>query len=135
MKCNYSVFIFLMLIVAACRYENKEDFYYPEKQVEEPLPDTVSFSSHIIPLFRNECSTKGCHTGASPEGNLSLDEEVAYANLSRKGSGYIDTRNPDFSVLYASVISVNSPMPPDRRLSERNIQLIYKWIQQGARNN
>jgi len=99
------------------------------------LPETVSFSNDIIPVFDKYCNTSGCHTGSNPSGHLSLDATVAYANLMKHGSGYIDTINPNYSLLYSQMISTSKPMPPYGNLDKCKTSLIFKWIQQKAKNN
>lgn len=98
-------------------------------------PDTVSFSQHIVPIFNVYCNNTGCHSGKKPKGNLNLEPSVAYAELMKSGSGYIDTLNPRFSLLYASMNSTSSPMPPPEKLDTCKITLILKWIQQKAPSN
>jgi hypothetical protein len=98
-------------------------------------PDTVSFSRDIIPLFNQHCNTAGCHSGSNPKGNLNLEPTLAYSQLMKNGSGYIDTINPLFSVLHASMNSVSNPMPPIGRLDKNKLDLVLKWIEQKAKNN
>lgn len=125
----------LVLSCYACRYDKYEQVE-PAKEVCLPvLPDSVSFSKHIIPLLNKNCNTSGCHSGLSPEGKLNLEPAVAYSKLSKKGSGYIDTINPKNSVLYSAVVSASNPMPPTGRLDDCSIELIYKWMQQKGKNN
>ena len=99
------------------------------------LPATVSFKHDLIPLFKSQCSIAGCHSGGSPGGHLNLDSLVAYSQLMQAGKGYVDTVNIDASVLYAFMISSSQIMPPSGKLDNCSIQLVYKWIQQKAKNN
>ena len=97
------------------------------------LPDTVSFQTHILPVFRANCSIPGCHSGGSPSGNLNLSDSVAYDRLFAKHE--IDTLNPPKSILYIQMNSTGTPMPPTGRLGDYEVELVLKWIQQGAKNN
>jgi hypothetical protein len=99
------------------------------------LPQTVSFTNDILPIFNASCNTAGCHTGTSPSGNLDLDPAVAYTKLMKAGTGYIDTINPNYSLLYSQLISTSKPMPPTGKLDDCKTSLIFKWIQQKAKNN
>lgn len=106
------------------------------KQSVEPavvIPDTVSFSRDVLPVFSRDCSLSGCHSGANPTGNLNLSASVAYGQLWKQKM--IDTLHPEQSVLYIQLNSVSDPMPPSGRLPAGTIALIYKWIQQKAPNN
>lgn len=113
----------LFMAMVACFFACKKD---------EPLPDVVSFSNHIQPLFNAHCNSSSCHSGGSPAGNLNLTAAVAYSQLFAKNE--VDTINVNASVLY---IEVNSGTMPKNagKLSNYNIGLIQKWIQQGAKNN
>lgn len=95
----------------------------------------VSFSKNVLPIFTANCSIAGCHSGSSPAANLNLTASVAYSQLMQKGSGYVDTTNPNYSVLYSQMNSVSSPMPPTGKLDTCTINMVYKWIQQKAKNN
>ena len=99
------------------------------------MPQTVSFANDVLPIINANCSISGCHTGSSPTGNLDLDAAVAYTKLMKTGTGYIDTINPNFSLLYAQMISTSKPMPPTGKLDACKTGLILKWIQQKAKNN
>jgi hypothetical protein len=97
--------------------------------------DSVSFSTDIVPLFNTYCNISGCHSGSSPEGNFNLESSIAYMELMKPGTGYIDTVTPGFSVLYTQLISVSQPMPPTGKLDDCRIEMVLKWIEQGAKNN
>ena len=92
--------------------------------------DTVSFQKNIVPIFEAHCVS--CHSGSNASGNLNLEANVAYQNLSDPKSGYLDTINPTYSLLYASMISTSNPMPPNGKLDKCTTDLILKWIQQKA---
>jgi hypothetical protein len=95
--------------------------------------ENVSFQKDIVPIFEAHCVS--CHSGNKASGNLNLEVSVAYKNLSNIKSGYLDTINPTYSLLYASMISTSNPMPPDGKLDKCTTDLILKWIQQKAKNN
>lgn len=95
----------------------------------------VSFSKNVLPVLNANCNTTGCHSGSNPAGNLNLSSSVAYSQLMQKGLGYVDTTNPNYSVLYSQLNSTSTPMPPTGKLDACTINLVYKWIQQKAKNN
>jgi hypothetical protein len=121
--------LFCWCVCYSCTYEKAE------LKVDCIIPETVSFSNDIIPVFNKHCNTAGCHSGSSPTGGLNLEPSVAYVELMTPGSGYIDTINPNYSVLHASMNSSSDPMPPAGKLDKCTIDKIYKWIQQKAKNN
>jgi hypothetical protein len=127
--CFYSFMIALLLSVSSCTYEKVEPL------VACNTPDTVSFKKDVQRIFDNHCNTIGCHTGNTPTGNLNLEASVAYAQLSKKSSGYLDTVNPTHSVLYGAMNTTSNPMPPNGKLDKCTLDLVLKWIQQKAKNN
>ncbi|MEI6408955.1 MAG: hypothetical protein WCR52_06215 [Bacteroidota bacterium] len=109
-------------------------FYQCTHEPQAPaLPDTVSFSAHILPLFRQECSITACHTGTNPAGNLNLSDAVAYDRLFAKNE--IDTLVPTKSLLYRQMNSSGTPMPPSGRLGDYEVGLVLRWIEQGAKRD
>jgi hypothetical protein len=121
--------IVLIFFVASCTYEKAEP------QLLCAAPEIVSFRKDIQPIFDDHCNTAGCHSGNNPTGNLSLEANIAYDQLTKKSSGYIDTLHPSYSVLYASMNSTGNPMPPNGKLDKCTLDLVLKWIRQKAKNN
>ena len=104
-------------------------------QPECPTKAVVLYKTDIQPLFDANCNTASCHSGSDPAGNLDLETGRSYAALNRPGSGYLDSIDPDNSVLYSMMTSASNPMPPQGKLSACDLQLIYQWMSEGARNN
>jgi hypothetical protein len=102
-----------ILVTGSCTY-HKETGISPERtcQTTVLIPDSISFQKNILPVFNKNCSNPGCHSGKFPKGKLNLEQAQAYAQLSKKGSGFIDTVQPSFSLLYSALVSTNTPMPP-----------------------
>jgi hypothetical protein len=126
MRISVLVFSLLALAAGSCTYDHAGDC---------SLPDEVSFSRDIQPIFDAHCTTPDCHAGAAPAGNLNLEAAQAYAALSQPGKGYLDTLTPHFSLLYAQMISVSEPMPPTGNLDDCTTGLVLRWIEQNAKNN
>ena len=101
----------------------------------EKLPDTVSFDKQIIPILAQNCALPSCHSTNRPNGNLNLETSVAYNQITRPSRGYLDLIIPTNSVLYNSLTSSANLMPPTGRMNQCNIDLIMKWMGQGAKNN
>lgn len=116
-------------VLYSCTYEKAE------LKVDCKTPVTVSFNNDIIPIFNQHCNTAGCHSGSNPEGGLNLEPAMAYSQLLSNGSGYVDTVTPKYSVLHAYMNSTSDPMPPTGKLDKCTVDLIYKWIEQKAKNN
>ena len=132
LKISYIFYISIILLYA-CAY-NKESAS-PKETICTDTIKNVSFEKDITPIFTANCTTAGCHSGSNPQSNLNLEASKAYASLSKKGSGYIDTINPTSSVLYSALVSVSSPMPPTGKLPVCDLKRIQVWMQEGAKNN
>jgi hypothetical protein len=106
----------------SCQYEWVE----PVKTV---IPEVVSFSVDIQPIFDQDCNNAGCHApgGTSPD----LTPGNAYADLFAEN--LINLDQPQQSILYLKLAEggsmkkyVTSGDPDD---------IILKWIEQGALDN
>ena len=132
MMKNY-IFILVLTLLLSCTYNKGE--VKPTKDCSTVIPQTVSFSADIVPVLTQNCATAGCHSGTAPKGNLNMDANNAYAQLNKNGSGYINVSNPHNSILYISLVSTSDPMPPNGALDPCAVELILKWMSQGAKNN
>ncbi len=123
----------ILLLSYACTY-NKGEIVNP---VCADVIEEVSFSADIQPILTANCATSGCHSGNDPEGNLNLETGKSYAELSKQGTGYIDVATPKYSVLYSSLVSTSSPMPPlgQQPLSPCDLKRIEIWMSEGALDN
>lgn len=101
------------------------------------LPKNPDFNFHIRPILSNNCFL--CHgpDSSSREANLRLDiPEGAFAKM-ESGESAIVPGNPNLSELIKRV-SNHDPeerMPPEETnkiLSEREIELLKRWIENGA---
>ncbi len=92
----------------------------------------VSYSRDIAPIINSNCAFSGCH-GDEKHRKFNL---TTYEGLM---SGGIEAGSPDKSELYHSLISYSDenrmPQKPYDPLSGKQVQLIYVWIGQGAKNN
>ncbi|MFC1732398.1 hypothetical protein ACFL6I_19000 [candidate division KSB1 bacterium] len=111
-----------LFLMTACEYA------YIEPEVI-PLPDEVSFSTHIVPIFNQSCNYSPCHNlGGEPP-----DLTPANAYVSLFALNQIDTGNPEESLLY-KIITGGGTMQK-YITTPADADLILKWIQQGANNN
>jgi hypothetical protein len=131
-KHKKQVFAVLLLAASACFFSCKKKTNTPTPATVRQLPDVVSFSNHIIPIFNASCISGGCHSGGSAAAGLNLSASVAYSQLFSKHE--IDTVNVNSSNLYIEVASGAMPKGTSK-LSDYNISIIQKWIQQKAKNN
>ena len=88
-------------------------------------------------------SCTGCHGGNSPVAGLNLESGNTFANTVGVTSNnyrkpFIDPQNPSNSLIYLKITGANGVggvMPPTGSLSSSKIDLIKKWIEDGAKNN
>ena len=106
------------LVWQSCEYE----WVYPELNI----PDSVSFSRDIQPIFDARCVE--CHktNGTSPD----LSQGIAYNSI--KAGNLVDTDTPENSILYKEV-APGGGMSSYTTLGDP--EYILKWIQQGALDN
>ncbi len=125
--------VLTVLTVSCTSY--KRDILYPASACAADTLTTISFSKNVWPIIQENCAISGCHTGSTPTGNLNMDSAVAYTNLLNSGSGYINTANPQVSLLYNKISTASAIMPPTGKMSDCNVNTILKWIEQNAKNN
>ena len=119
------VMIGFILSLNSCR----KDYFIPVKISES---DTLYFSTDIQPIFNGDCLGSGCHSvngGVAPF----LEQDLAWDNLIY--GNYVDTLNPESSILYQRIDATSNIMPPAAKLPSGDIQKILIWIKQGALNN
>lgn len=117
-------------------------FYFITSKTEDKaaVPDVVDFNFHVRPILSDRCFK--CHgpDANKRESDLRLDtEEGAFAALKDDPSKHVIVPgDPMQSALYARLISADTAevMPPpssNLSLTKNEIQIIKKWIAQGAK--
>lgn len=105
----------------SCQYEWVE----PVKVI---VPEVVSFSVDIQPIFDQSCNNAGCHAPGGTVPNLKAGS--AYTNLI--SNNLIDLTTPANSKLYMEVETGGSM---NKYTKPGNPEIILKWIEEGALNN
>ena len=115
---------------------------------EVPTPGaTVSFSQQIQPILTANCAI--CHQRggfANVVGyELLLDAENAYADLMSQRSirdgnlAFVAPGDPDASYFFEKIASdapqIGGRMPVGRVLADADIELVRRWIAEGALDN
>jgi hypothetical protein len=94
-------------------------------------PDSVYFTNDIQPLIVSTCAISGCHNQASHKEGIVLD---SYTNIMRE----VVAGNASNSRLYKIIIRTDEdrmPPAPYAAYTAAQVNLIKKWINQGAKNN
>jgi uncharacterized membrane protein len=102
---------------------------------------SVSFQSDIQPVLNQRCTQ--CHSVQNPSANIVLTsyDSVMSAKVTKWKKPIVIAGNASESWLYLSCGTTQSHfrMPPDTlglgALNDKEIELIGRWIQQGAKNN
>lgn len=123
MKYNirWLAFTAASMIVAGLFFASCEKYSYLIEEIDPTVP--VRFNTEIQPIFTNYCIM--CHKGTRPP---DLRAENSYEALTT--GGYVDSPAAD-SELYKKITTGShaSYIP-----KETDKQLIYNWIEQGAKN-
>jgi WD40 repeat protein len=94
----------------------------------------ITYDEHVRPIFREHCFA--CHSADKQESGLALD---SYAKTMAGGSSGEVVLPGDLasSRLWALVSHAEEPKMPPRqdRLADAKLELIRKWIEQGAPEN
>jgi hypothetical protein len=102
---------------------------------EPVLPEhEVSFSQEIMPIIQFGCQHPQCHGDSLNQEFKLVDYETVMSH------GDVKAGEPRDSKLYEVITAPDGdedrmPREPYARLSDRNINLIYIWIAQGAKDN
>ncbi len=111
--------LFAAVLTGILLFGSCEKVVYPIPE----LPDTVSYSLDIQPIWDNKCVS--CHSGSR---DPDLRPDNSYASLI--DGGYVDTDNPEDSELIKKLYGSH-----DARATETEKQVILLWIGEGAKNN
>jgi len=131
--CIVAPLSLLFYLIEACN--NTSATYQGNK-----LPQSVSYNFDIRPILSDKCFA--CHgpDENKREGGLRLDlEESAYAALKENpGAHALVPGQPEASQAYLRIVTPDSSllMPPpvsNLKLTPYEVQLIEKWIRQGAK--
>ncbi len=115
-KSFYSIVI-LIAFFSSCTF-NKEEILYGE---EDCSSLEISFSANIFPILQGNCAISGCHIQGG-------DAPGLYENYNQV----------KFSVdngAFQQRVLVAKDMPPFAPLNDCQIELITRWIEEGAPNN
>ena len=117
-----------------------------ETSINQPESDTrqATFSFIEQNIFRPRCALSGCHASDTKSANLDLSTAHAYSNLvniksilSSQGLDRVEPGNSQASFLIKVLDGSNPTKMPlnGTPLDQSSIDLIAKWIDEGAQDN
>lgn len=89
------------------------------------------FVEQVLPIFEKHCLDCHSHQAGKAKGGLVLDSRSGWQVGGTEGPAVIPYQ-PDESLLVSAIRYESHEMPPDEKLSDRDIQTIIEWIAQGA---
>lgn len=111
----------------------------PPQQAEEP----VSFSDDIQPILSARCLA--CHSPGGVASFLQLTDDQSYSNLVNQPALFsegkrVEPGDPGGSALYNRIADTGvsggrMPPPPSSLLSPEEVDLVRRWIAEGAEDN
>lgn len=115
----------LSLMATSCYYDEMP----PEPVL--PLPETVSYSKDVQPLWDQDCIS--CHKPGTTAPDLTTANSYSALMTNNK---YVIPGNVSGSKLHKSLVADGaSIMPTEGKWSDSKIALVDKWINDGALNN
>ncbi len=96
-------------------------------------PAKVSFNRQIRPIFQAQC--QGCHQPAKAKGEYVMTEFTRLLKPGKSGEAPVVAGKPEGSHLLAQITPKNgeADMPKGKPpLNEREIELVRRWIAEGA---
>ena len=122
---QYLMMIIVSLMATSCYYDEMP----PEPEI--PIPDVVSYSNDIQPLWDQDCVS--CHSPGTAAPDLTAANSYKALTTNNK---YVIPGNAASSVLHKSLMWDGAlPMPTTVKWSDSKVALVDKWINDGALNN
>ena len=94
--------------------------------------DNGFFEKHVRPLLEQRCIK--CHGGVKTNGGLALDNRAGWQKGGENGPAIVPGK-PEASLLIEAINYESLQMPPEEaggKLSNDEIAVLTKWVQQGA---
>jgi hypothetical protein len=125
------LFLFILIIIAlfsiSCTEEKGNSVFVPDTTFHG---DTISYSRTIQPIFNRECIS--CHANPYADGELDLTN-WSNAMTTGRHNPVIIPFEPESSYLFMKISGSDHDNSPFN--SERVLNPIYYWIQEGALDN
>ncbi len=134
MKILVFTFFLMLLLTFSCKhYPDLAEIYKNPLDTGDCDPNVIYFDKDVLPLLSSNCAISGCHDSKTKREGYNFTN---YATAVSKG---VKSGNASSSKIYK--VMVKNPndeefMPPKpmQPLSTAQRDIIYNWIEQGAKN-
>lgn len=135
------VFMASFIFVSGCKHDPVNGVIIDPDNPDNPdptgvpcEPGVVYFVNDVLPILISNCAFSGCHDAASAKDGVILIDYNSVMNTADVRAGRPD--NSDlYEVLVDDDIEDRMPRYPNPPLTPAQINIIYTWINQGAKNN
>lgn len=125
-KISLILVVFISVITTQCVKHKAEEVVVPCES------GTTYFENDVQPLLNSSCAMSGCHDSKTKA------EGYDFSNYNATMKS-VTAGKPNSSELYEVVLSKNGrvKMPPKNypALNNSQVEILYNWIAQGAKNN
>src|SRR5262245_38598106 len=133
-----AVLLFVATLLHVAEFaENSAAFAQGSPKKDEKVPDKVSYYKDVRPIFMIHC--QGCHQPAKAQGGFVMTSHEALFEKGEHLQPGIVAGKPEMSMIVKQITPQEGkpPLMPRGKdpLSEREVALIKKWIEQGATND
>lgn len=108
-----------------------------ESAKKNDIPETVSYYRHVRPILQQHC--QGCHQPAKAQGDYVMTNYADLLKAGEKEGPGVVAKHPEKSSIVAMVTTQGgkpAAMPKGKDpLLARDVDLIKKWIAQGAKDD
>jgi WD40 repeat protein len=108
-----------------------------DKNKEKEVPAEVSYYRDVRPIFQQHC--QGCHQPAKPQGGYVMTGHADLFKKSEKDKPGVVPGKPEQSSVVEQIVAKPGKKPAMPRgqapLGNRDVEVIRKWIAQGARDD
>jgi uncharacterized membrane protein len=127
----FSLLLSLLMIVSCKHLPQEELTPTPLPSSNNNTNDSVSFQTEILPLIIGNCATTGCHNNITAAKGLILTN---YSTIMLLVTPKNINNSELVEVITETKLNKRMPPPPQSALPQDQINLIIKWINEGARN-
>jgi Cytochrome C oxidase, cbb3-type, subunit III len=94
--------------------------------------DTTYFKNDVLPIFVSNCAKSGCHDALTKVKGIQTTD---YQSIMQNIKPYNLSDSKHYKYMAKKDVDKIMPPPPNAPLNATQLQIVAKWILQGAKNN